>query len=72
MSRVRFAVMLDTKKLRQERERRGLSMAGAGKLAGMAAQAWERIENGDGLSLTLRTLNRVAAGLKIPAKNLLK
>lgn len=73
MARVKFVCMLDTTKLKAEREKRGLSMAQAAKAASMnSAQAWNKIENGDGESLTLRTLNRIATGLKIDAKDLLK
>jgi transcriptional regulator with XRE-family HTH domain len=72
MRKIDFSTMLDTTKLRTERERQSLSMAQAGKLAKMTAQQWEQIENSDGLSLTLRTLNKIAVGLKIPAKDLLK
>lgn len=72
MGRVRYGVMLDTKKLREIREVKGLTMAAAAKATGISsAQAWEKIENGDGLSLTLRSLNRISEGLKIPAKELL-
>lgn len=73
MLRVSFSSMVDLPKLKREREQRGLSMAQAAKLAGMrTAQSWDRVENGDGLSVTLRTLNKIAHGLKIPAKDLLK
>ncbi len=70
---VSYKVMLDTQKMRAERERLGLSMAGAAKLAKMgSAQAWDQIENSKGDSLTLKSLNRIAAALKMPAKELLK
>ena len=73
MARLNYGCMLDTQKLKREREKRGLSMAAAAKVAGMnSAQAWDNIENGDGLSLTLKTLNKMASGLKVPAKDLLK
>jgi transcriptional regulator with XRE-family HTH domain len=72
MARLTYACMLDTGRLMREREKQGLSMAAAAKAAGMIPQAWERLEKGDGLSLTLKTLNRVAKGLKVPAKELLK
>ena len=70
---VSYSVMLDTQKMRAERERQGLSMAAAAKLAKMgSAQAWDQIENSKGDSLTLKSLNRIAAALKVPAKELLK
>jgi transcriptional regulator with XRE-family HTH domain len=72
MAQLKFGTMLDTAKLKDERERRKLSMAAAARIVGMKAQAWERIENGDGLSLTLKSLNRMASALKIPAKDLLR
>ena len=73
MARLQLAFMLDTGRVKQERERQQLSMAAAARLAGMtAAQTWERIENGNGLSLTLRTLNKIAKALGIPARDLLK
>jgi transcriptional regulator with XRE-family HTH domain len=73
MGSVRYSCMVDVAKLKRERDARGLTMAQAAKLAGMqSAQAWDRVENGDGLSLTLRTLNTIASGLKIPAKDLLR
>ncbi|HEY7088293.1 MAG TPA: helix-turn-helix transcriptional regulator [Tepidisphaeraceae bacterium] len=72
MPSVKYRTMLDTAKLKRERENRGLSMAQAAKLCGMKMQLWQRIESGDGLSLTLRTLNRLASAFKMPPKSLLK
>ena len=73
MARVSYGCMLDTAKLKACREKLGLSMADAARIARIGtAQAWNKIENGDGLSLTLKTLNKMATGLKIPAKDLLK
>lgn len=68
-----YGVMLDTQKMRDERKRLGLSLASAAKLAEMSsAQAWGQIENSKGHSLTLKSLNRIAEALKVPAKDLPK
>lgn len=73
MANVKYGCMLDTDKLKSERNKRKWSMAKAAKLSKMGTpQAWDKIENGDGLSLTLKTLNKIASAFKMPAKELLK
>ncbi|HEY1686400.1 MAG TPA: hypothetical protein VGG19_16670 [Tepidisphaeraceae bacterium] len=67
--------MLDKAKVKRIRESHAppLSMAKAAKAAGMgSAQAWNKIENGDGLSLSIKTLNKISLALGVKAKDLLK
>lgn len=69
----KFSVVLDTAKVKARREELGLSQQAAADLAEMShAQAWSRIELGDGESVTLRTVSKIARALKVPAKDLLK
>jgi transcriptional regulator with XRE-family HTH domain len=67
--------MLDREKIKRARESQKppMSMAKAAIAAGMgSAQAWNKIENGDGVSLSVKTLNKVAKALGVKAKDLLK
>jgi transcriptional regulator with XRE-family HTH domain len=65
--------MLDTEKLHAKRERLGITQSAAAKLAGLSgAQQWNDIESGRRASITLATLDKIAAALKCKAKDLLK
>ena len=66
-------IPLDTTKIREKRERLGLTQDAAAKLAGLVrAQAWNDIENGRRANLTIETLERVAKALGVKARDLLK
>jgi transcriptional regulator with XRE-family HTH domain len=68
-----YTTKLDTRRMKSERESRNLSMAAAGRLAGgMTPQQWEHLENSDGSAINLKTLNKIATALKIPARELLR
>jgi len=66
--------MLDTKKLQALREKLGLSQQQAADAAGMKGgrQQWSSIESGRRSSITLATLDKIAAALKCKAKDLIK
>ena len=65
-------VGLDLEKIRQLRERKGLTQEAAAKLAGFRSrQAWNNIESGR-QSPRLDTLERIAAALGVKARDLLK
>lgn len=64
---------LDTAKIRDLREKLGLTQVQAAKLAGLpSAQVWSDVENGRRSNLTIETLERVARALKVKARDLLK
>ena len=66
-------MVLDTAKIRRLREERGLTQAAAAKAAKLSGpQTWSDIEHGRRRNLTLDTLERIAAALGVPAKDLLK
>jgi transcriptional regulator with XRE-family HTH domain len=68
-----FVVVLDTAKMRALREKLYPSQKAAAEAAQMGtAQAWSKIEAGDGASVTLKTVGKIARALKVPAKDLLK
>jgi transcriptional regulator with XRE-family HTH domain len=63
----------DREKVRELRERAGLSQAEAAKLAGLANQAaWQQIESGARPNPTVDTLDKIARALGCKAKDLLK
>jgi transcriptional regulator with XRE-family HTH domain len=64
--------MHDSAKIRTLRERRGLTPAEAGELAGMTAQLWNDVESGSRASITLTTLEKIAKALAVKANDLLK
>jgi transcriptional regulator with XRE-family HTH domain len=70
------ARVLDTEKIRQLREKLGLTLEQAADAAGLSSrQAWHNIESGavgGRRGITLDTLNAVAKALKCDAKDLLK
>lgn len=71
----KFRVVLDTDKMRELREKLGLSMEEAARRAGFASrQRWYEIEAGRGsrTNVKIETLNRIAAALGVKAKDLLK
>lgn len=64
--------MHDSAKIRTLREKRGLTPAEAGELAGMTAHQWNDVESGSRASITLATLDKIAKALGVKAKDLLK
>ncbi|MGE5610000.1 MAG: helix-turn-helix transcriptional regulator [Bacillota bacterium] len=65
--------MLDTEKMRQLREKLGLTQEDAAKRAGLdTRQAWNNIESGRQTNVTIEKLERIAAALDVKAKDLLK
>ncbi len=65
--------LLDVAKIKDRREKLGLSMAQAAAKAGLSGpQQWFDIETGRRDSITLRTLAKVAAALQMSARSLLK
>jgi DNA-binding XRE family transcriptional regulator len=65
--------VLDWKKIKQLRERLGMSVAEATRRAGLRSrQHWHNIESGRNQNPTLQTLESVAAALGVKAKDLLK
>ncbi len=67
-------VPLDCEKIKQLRERLGLSQADAAVKAGFKAgrQYWYNIESGQRINIKIETLERIAAALGVKAKDLLK
>ncbi|WP_428938846.1 helix-turn-helix domain-containing protein [Fontivita pretiosa] len=66
-------IALDLDKLRELRQRRGLSMEQAAKLAGMANRhRWWDIESGRRPNITLATLDAICRALKCKPQDLLK
>lgn len=64
--------MLDLEKLRNARERAGLTQQAAAAASGLASrQVWNNIERGR-TDVTLATLDRIAAALGVKPKSLLK
>jgi transcriptional regulator with XRE-family HTH domain len=69
---------IDLKKIKSLRERKGWSQAQAAMAAGLsesensAGQRWSAIESGRKASITVDTLERIAAALGVKAKDLLK
>jgi transcriptional regulator with XRE-family HTH domain len=67
------AVVLDAEKIRQLREKLGLTLQQAADAAGMNnRQQWHEVESGNQANLKLATLNAIAAALGVNAKSLLK
>jgi transcriptional regulator with XRE-family HTH domain len=67
------AAMLDTKKMRELREKSGLTQAQAAERAGWPdKQFWWHIESGDRADVTLSVLARIAKALKCKPRDLLK
>lgn len=65
--------MLDTEKIKALREKLGLTQEQAANKAGLESrQAWNKIEAGRQPSITLTTLDKIAAALGVKAKDLLK
>ena len=74
-SGAKFRIVLDTDKMKELREKLGLSMDEAARRAGFTSrQRWYEIEAGRGsrTNIKLDTLNRIAAALGVKAKDLLK
>lgn len=66
-------VPLDLAKVRELREKRGLTMEQAARAAAMPSrQRWYEIESGVKPNITLETLDRMAAALGVKARDLLK
>src|SRR5688500_6862844 len=64
--------ILDTDKVRELRTALGLTQAEAGKRAGFKGrQQWNNVETGDGNSLTLGTLAKIAGALDVEPADLL-
>jgi transcriptional regulator with XRE-family HTH domain len=64
---------VDLAKVRELRERRGLTLAQAAKAAKLSnRQRWHQIESGTTPTITVATLDRIAAALGVKAKDLLK
>lgn len=67
------AEMLDTAKVKARREKIGITQEEAAKRAGLPGrQRWNDIESGRRASITLDTLDKIAAALSCKAKDLLK
>jgi transcriptional regulator with XRE-family HTH domain len=65
--------LLDTSRIKELREGRGLSQEEAARIAGVGGrQNWNAIENGRKANITLETLAAVAKALGVKAKELLK
>jgi transcriptional regulator with XRE-family HTH domain len=63
---------IDRDRIRDERERQGLSMEAAARLAGIAGrQAWYRIETGIRRGIAAITLYRVAMALGVKVDSLI-
>jgi transcriptional regulator with XRE-family HTH domain len=66
-------VPVNHEKIRELRESLGLTQEQAAKLAGMKGKAqWSELERGRYKSMTVTTLERVAAALGVKARDLLK
>ena len=65
--------MLDLKKIKDLREKKGWTFGQASQEAGFSSrQQWQNIESGRSASLTLKTLEKIAKALGVKAKDLLK
>lgn len=63
---------LDIEKMKELRERLGISQSEAARRSGMPAQqAWHRIESGTHTNISIETLERIAAALGVDARDLL-
>jgi transcriptional regulator with XRE-family HTH domain len=66
-------IPIDTDKIRQLRDKLGLTMEEAAKRAGLPGrQRWYHIESGKLKNVTITTLENVAAALGVKARDLLK
>jgi transcriptional regulator with XRE-family HTH domain len=66
-------VVLDTERIKSLREGAGLTMQQAAVKAGEnRRQWWNNIESGIQTNIQLDTLNKIAAALGVPAKELLR
>lgn len=64
---------LDVEKIRELREKAGMSQAEAAEKAGLKTrQRWHQIESGTITNIELDTLERIATALSVRAKDLLK
>ncbi|MGE5611211.1 MAG: helix-turn-helix domain-containing protein [Bacillota bacterium] len=65
--------MLDVEKIRELREKAGLTQQQAAELAKLKSrQHWNEIESGRQTNITMDTLERIASALGVKAKGLLK
>jgi transcriptional regulator with XRE-family HTH domain len=65
--------MLDTAKIRAQREKKGLTQAEAAQRSGLnSRQRWNEIESGRAGNVTLDVLGRIAAALDVEPRELLK
>ena len=61
--------MIDSKKIRQIRESRGMSTRGLAREAGVSTETVHALEHGTH-GVTVSTLNKIAAALGVEAKDL--
>jgi transcriptional regulator with XRE-family HTH domain len=65
--------MLDTTKMEARRKELGISQVEAASRAGLTArQAWNNIETGKRVNITLETLTRIAEALECDPRELIK
>ena len=65
--------MIDIEKIKQLREKRGLTQQQAAEKAGLSSrQAWHNIEAGRQPNLGVQMLEKVAAALGVKARDLLR
>ncbi len=67
-----LCVMLDVAKLKQARERKGMSQAAAAAKAGVSRQRWNDIESGRKVNIELDTLGAIAACVGIDPAELIR
>ena len=73
MIAVERGVPLDTMKIKQRREKLGLSQEDAARLAGLSSrQRWHHIESGRKPNITIDTLESIAQALQCKPADLLK
>ena len=59
------------KRLKEERESKGLSMSGLCQMAGINRPNYHKIENGN-VSPTIRTVEKIASVLGVPVEKLMQ